>query len=180
MMGVYEYCAPQREGKSTLMMCDLVVKCLPDFAPVDIYANFQVNIDGVNCLTNSGMIDAILQIKHDRVRHKVLMFDEVGQELKARAYMDKTQTEVVGFAWQMPKMDIILMYCSNPGNSADIIMRDATWQTIITKYNHGQTRELDTITADVIHNYDLKITRGIIVHGVYAVQCLFDSFAPIF
>ena len=180
MMGVYEYCAPQRQGKSTLMMADLVVKVLPEFSPEDIFANFQIMIDGVNCMDNSHLIEQILKFKYDRVRHKVILFDEVGQELKARGYMDKLQTEVVGYAWQMPKMDTILMYCSNPGNSADIILRDAAWQSIITRYVHGETREEDYIIADVIFNYDLKIQRGIIVRGVHTVQQLFDSFAPIF
>lgn len=179
MLGIYEYCGRQRCGKSTLMMCDLVSKVLGEFAPEDVYSNFRIKIDGVHCMCNAELISAVLGMKAEKVRHKVVMFDEVGQELKARSYTDKRQTEFVNFCWQMPKRDILLMYCSNPGNSADVIMRDATWQTVLPVYHEGLKREDDYIEASVIFNYDLRMMRGVRVYGVASVQELFDSFEPI-
>lgn len=179
MIGIYEYCGIQRCGKSTLMMADYITKLYPEYSANDTYANFTVNIDGVHCMENEQLIDTILQMKADKVRHKVIMFDEVGQELKARGYMDKTQTDLVTFCWQMPKMDIILMYCSNVGNSADIILRLATWQTIMPTYIKGETHQDDYIDAAVIFNYDCRIMTGIQVYNVWTVHSLFDSLQPI-
>lgn len=177
---MYEYCGIQRSGKSTLMMADVQNKILPaGYRPEDVYANFRVFIEGVHCLSNEGMLEAILRMKRDKVRNKVLLFDEVGQELKARSFGDKVQTEVVSFAWQMPKRGILLLYCSNVGNSADIILRDATWVTVMPKYFHGVSRDDDFIRASVIFNYDCRIMRGVRVPGVWRYQRLFDSFEPI-
>ena len=179
IVGIYEYCGIQRCGKSTLMMCDLVSKILEEYEPWEIYSNFWMNIDGVHCMNNQALMDEMLRMKHEKQRHKWILFDEVGQELKARSYMDKKQMEVVGIAWQMPKMGWGLSYCSNPGNSADIILRDATWATIMPNYRHGLKRSDDYIECSVIFNYDLRIARGIRVYGVSAVQDLFDSYQPI-
>ena len=180
MIGVYEYCGIQRCGKSTVMMCDLVSKILPaGYRTQDIHANFSIKIPGVHCMHNDELIQKILAMKRTKVRNQVIMFDECGQELRARGYMDKVQTEVVGFTWQMPKMGWLFMYCSNVGNSADIILRDATWYTIMPRYYHGTTRLDDAIELSVIHNYDARITRGIWVRGFQGVQDLFDSYEPI-
>ena len=179
MIGVYEYSGIQRCGKSTLMMCDLVNKLLPEYSASDVYANFTIKIEGVHCMENVELIDEIMRMKRDKVRHKVIMFDEAGQELKARGYTDKQQTEVVSFAWQMPKRSIVLMYCSNIGNSADIILRDATWQTILPRYFRGAVREDDYILADIIFNYDMRISRWNKISGFQKVQDLFDSLEAI-
>lgn len=179
VVGVYEYCGKQRCGKSTLMMCDFVCKIMPYIRIEDVVSNFKIFIRGIKCLDNEGVIEEILRIKRDRERNKLIMFDEVGQELKARGYTDKVQTEIVNFAWQMPKRGIVLMYCSNPGNSADIILRKATWQTIMPRYVEGGSREEDYMMVDIIHNYDGEITSGIKVTGFQGVQNLFDSWQPI-
>ena len=179
MIGIFEYCGPQRCGKSTLMVCDYLTKVLPDHDPKLTFANFHLDIDGVQPLPNDRLLSKILELKAAKVRDVVIMFDEVGQELKARSYTDKTQTEVVNFAWQMPKRGWCFMYCSNIGNSADIILRDATWITILPRYIHGETRADDFILADVIFNYDCRVRRGIRVTGFQLAQDLFDSWQPI-
>jgi hypothetical protein len=175
---VQEYCAAQREGKSTMLVRDLVTKLLPAYRPEDVYSNFRIFIPGINHLENKDLIEAVFEIKKKKYRHKIICFDEVGQELRARESMNKTQIEFVTFAWQMPKRDISLLYCSNPGNSADIILRLATRQTIMPKYIHGIRRELDAIRAWVIFNYELKIAE-FTVWNLVPFQNLFDSFAPI-
>jgi len=175
---VQEYCAPQREGKSTMLVRDLVTKLLPAYRPEDVYSNFKIFIPGINHLENKDLIEAVFEIKRKKYRHKVICFDEVGQELRAREAMKPIQIEFVTFAWQMPKRDISLLYCSNPGNSADIILRLATRQTIMPKYIHGIRRELDAIRAWVIFNYELKIAE-FTVWNLVPFQNLFDSFAPI-
>jgi hypothetical protein len=180
LMGIYEYCGIQRCGKTTLMIRDLIEKILTrNFEPTDIYANFRIFIDGVNCLSTEALIEAIFKMKRDKERHKVLLFDEIGQFLAAREHMNKEQTKLVNFAWQMPKRDIILCYASNVGNSADVILRNATWITVVPRYFFGQTREEDYIKASVIFNYDCRVMRGIIIPGVAKYQAKFDSFEPI-
>ena len=179
MLGIYEYCGIQRCGKSTLMVADLVNKLLGEYQPEDVFSNFRIFIEGINVMSNEALIERILRMKRDKERNKVIMFDEVGQELKARGYADKTQTEVVNFAWQMPKRGILLMYCSNIGNSADIILRDATWQTIMPRYFPGPERSQDYIEATVIFNYDCRMMRGVRIPGVARYQELFDSWEPI-
>jgi len=175
---VQEYCAPQREGKSTLLVRDVVCKVLPLYRPEDIYSNFPIFIPGINVLENKDLIEAVFEAKKKKVRHKVFCFDEVGQELRARDSMNKIQTEFVTFAWQMPKRDITLLYCSNPGNSADIILRLATRQTIVPKYHHGVTRDEDYMTVGVIYNYELWIAWWTI-WNLIPFQALFDSEQPI-
>lgn len=175
---VQEYCAPQREGKSTMLVRDLVTKLLPLYRPEDVYSNFPIFIPGIHMLENKDLIDVVFEIKRKKIRHKVICFDEVGQELRARESMNKVQTEFVTFAWQMPKRDICLLYCSNPGNSADIILRLATRQCLMPKYHKGYCREDDYILAHVIFNYELRISQWCIWNLV-PFQNLFDSFAPI-
>jgi hypothetical protein len=182
MIGLYEYCGIQRCGKSTLMMSDWLSKILTaGYRPQDTWANFAIFVDGVHCLTNENMIDQILRMKRDHVRNQVLLFDEVGQELKARGFGDKIQTEIVNFAWQMPKRGIILSYCSNVGNSADIILRLATWLTIMPRYFYPDrgNRFTDYILFDVIYDYDVQIDEGYKVTGFQKAQELFDSWQPI-
>lgn len=189
MLSPIEYCAPQRQGKTTLMVRDMV-KLLPHYRPEDVFANFVIKIPGVNCLENKDLIDAIFDIKRDKTRHKIILFDEVGQELRARESMNKRQTELVTFAWQMPKRDITMLYCSNPGNSADIILRLATAQTVITHYRKVLRPDLpdvqrtlgiraeDYITAGVIFNWDRKGAR-FVISNVAPYGELFDSWEPI-
>jgi hypothetical protein len=175
---VQDYCAPQREGKTTLMVRD-TVKLTHLYRPEDILCNFPLFIPGVVVFEeNADLIDAIFEIKRKRIRHKLILFDEVGQELRARESMNKRQIEMVTFAWQMPKRDISLLYCSNPGNSADIILRLATRQTLMPKYHHGPTRDDDYMDVAVIYNYELWIANWR-VWGLVPFQKLFDSFAPI-
>jgi hypothetical protein len=189
MLSPVEYCAPQRQGKSTLMVRDMV-KMLPYYRPEDVFANFVIHIPGVNCLENKDLIDAVFQMKLNKDRHKIILFDEVGQELRARESMNKRQTEFVTFAWQMPKRDITMLYCSNPGNSADIILRLASAQTVVTHYRKVQMPHLpdaqrtldirkdDYITAGVIFNWDRRGAK-FIIRNVAPFAELFDSWEPI-
>ena len=178
--GVNEYCGIQRCGKSTLMVKDLVMKLIPaGYAPGDVYANFRIFVDGVHCLSTEALIEAVFRIKEDKERHKVILFDEAGQFLIARGYKDKEQTRFASFAWQMPKRDIVMLYGSNVGNSADVILRDATWLTIMPQYFPGPTREEDYIVSAVIYNYDGRTARGIVTPEVWRYQELFDSYEPI-
>lgn len=178
IQGTHEYCGAPRQGKSTLMVRDLVCKLLPLYAPDDVFANFPIFIPGVHCMENKDLIEAIFEIKRKKLRHKVILFDEVGQELKARESMNKVQTEYVNFSWQMPKRDIIQLYCSNPGKSADIILRLATCQTIIPHYHKGLTHEEDCIVAGIIYNYELWGQWWTIWNFSW-VQNLFNSLEPI-
>ena len=189
MLSPVEYCAPQRQGKSTLMVRDMI-KLLPHYRPEDVYANFMIYIPGIHCLENKDLIEALFQVKRNKERHKIFLFDEVGQELRARESMNRVQTEAVTFAWQMPKRDITMLYCSNPGNSADIILRLATAQTVIPHYHKVlspnlpdaerilEVRRDDFIKAGVIFNWDRKgawwLIKNIAPYGE-----LFDTFAPI-
>ena len=180
LIGTYEYTGIQRCGKSTVMIHDLTEKVLPaGYQPDDVYANFDVFIEGIHIMENHQLIDQILRIKRDRLTNKVILFDEMGQELKARAYSDRVQTEVVSFAWQMPKRGIILMYCSNVGNSADVILRDATWITVMPHYLKGATHEKDSISLTVIYNYDCRIQTGLCLPNVHKYQKLFNSWQAI-
>jgi branched-subunit amino acid aminotransferase/4-amino-4-deoxychorismate lyase len=161
---------------------------MPAYQPDDVYANFSIKIPDVHCLENKDLIEAVFQMKRNKERHKVILFDEVGQELKARESFNKVQTEYVSFSWQMPKRDIIQLYCSNPGNSADIILRLATCQTIVPAYHKGPTYEEckargepckeDYITAGIIYNYELWVAEWTI-WNFWWVQMLFDSLEPI-
>lgn len=185
IQGCFEYTQIQRAGKTTLMMCDLASKILIDHDPDEIYANFQIFVDGINCGDSEWLRDQIMRIKVDKLRHKVLIIDEMGQVLPARGYTDKRQTELCAFIWQMPKRDIILMGSDNVGNSADIILRDGMWQTILPRHKKGYNEfgdrviERDCIDVDVIFNYDRRVMRGIRVHGVSSVYTYFDTDEPV-
>ena len=181
LRGVYEYCAPQRQGKGTLMMRDLKKKCLETglWQPDQVYANFSVFIPGVHCMKNKTLIETILEFKRDEVRDKIILFDEIGQELRARSYKEKEQTEVASFVWQMPKMNILLMFASNPGNSADVILRDGAWYTIMPKYHYVNEGRDDYITAHVIDNYGCRILGPYQIPDIREYQELFDSWEPV-
>ena len=78
IQGIIEYCAIQRQGKSTLMVRDMII-LLPNYSPDDVYANFPIYIDGVNCMENLELIEAVFKIFKDKLRRKIILFDEVGQ-----------------------------------------------------------------------------------------------------
>ena len=178
--GTYEYTGPQRCGKTTKMVEDLIDKILPSgFEPGDVWANFRIFIVGVNCVDTEELIRKFFEFKRTKVRHKVLMFDEVGQFLMARQWKDKEQSEAVNFIWQMPKRDIILLFCTNPGNSGDVILRLGAWHTVIPRFHFGRTRNEDFIRSSVSFNFDCRFVRGIITPDVVRIQSFFDSDDPV-
>lgn len=185
IQGCFEYTQIQRAGKTTLMMCDLATKIMIDHEPDDIYANFQIFVEGVNCGDSEWIKEQIMRVKTDKLRHKVFIIDEMGQVLPARGYTDKRQSELCAFIWQMPKRDLILMGSDNVGNSADIILRDGMWQTILPRHHKGidenGNRDItkDWINVDVIFNYDNRVMRNIAVRNVYSVYPYFDTDEPV-
>jgi len=163
-----------------MMVKDLVTRILPaGYKPENVWANFRIRILGVHCLETMDLVQAVFDMKSRKSRDQVIMFDEVGQFMVARGYKDKDQTAFVNFGWQMPKRNIIMQYASNVGNSADLILRDATWVTVLPKYFHGATREDDYIESWVAFNYDCRVVQGIVTPGVSRYQELFDSYEPI-
>lgn len=177
IIGIYEYCGVQRCGKSTMLVADLL-RIQDEHPSFPVYCNFECYIPGVKILSNDDMVDNILRIKRDKVRNVIILFDELSQVLSGRGYSNKVQTEVASFLWQMPKRGIILLYTSNIGKSVDLIIRDATWFTIMPNYKPGLTREGDWIEFFIIDNYGLRMSRGEL-HNIIDLQGLFDSFAPI-
>ena len=178
--GIYEYCGIQRCGKSTMMIKDLVTRMIPaGYKPENVWANFRIKIPDVHCLETMELVEEVFKMKGEKLRDKVILFDEVGQFMVARGYGNKYQTDFVNFAWQWPKRNWVMQYASNVGNSADLILRDATWVTILPKYFHGATREQDYIESWVCFNYDCRVVKGIITPGVSRYQELFDSYEPI-
>lgn len=179
---VVEYCGRQRQGKTTLMVADLVYKALsPDyefqFKPHEVYANFQINLPGVNCYSNDKMLEWLTWARRRNLEHVCLLLDECSQPplFYARNSMDRLQTALVTSAWQMPKRQWLFLYSSNIGNSVDVQLRDATWLTIMPlEYHHGATRELDYIDFAVIHAYEVW-TDNLIFTGCKDIQELFDS-----
>lgn len=179
VIGIYEYCGVQRCGKSTMMVKDIVNKLLPVYKPEDIVCNFKVFIPGIKMMENEELTEYILEIKRKKERHKVICFDEAGQQFMARGYSSKVQTEIVTFCWQMPKRDIVLMYGSNIGNSADIIMRLATWVIVMPKYFINGGVENAYIKSNIIFRLDGRVMRDLITPNVYQYQKLFNSYEPI-
>jgi phage terminase large subunit-like protein len=184
---VIEYTGVQRVGKSTLMVSDILLKGLsPDYAygykPEEIYANYFIDIPGVHCGTNEQMVVWLQRAKREVWRHVWFSIDEASQPplpLYARGFSGKEQTELVTSFWQIPKKGCVLQYTSNIGNSVDIQARDATFLTIcVLKYNHGLTRDLDSIDYTVINNYD-QWTYDERFHAPALVQSVFDSFQAV-
>lgn len=143
---VREYWGIQRSGKSTLLVRDLLTlwSAFPDF---EIYTNFILCLpsNNLHILNNDNLIESVLKLKRDKKRHIILAWDELSQVFGGRTYSSKIQIEIASFLWQMPKRDFHLFFTSNPGNSVDLIIRLATWFTIMCKYTHGLTRDLDII-----------------------------------
>lgn len=180
LTGTYEYCGPQRSGKTTLMVRDLKEKVLPRFKADDIFANQPIDIPGIHCVTTSELVEIVFDIMdHPDVRDKVISIDELSQFFMARASWDKDQTRFATGIWQMPKRGILLQYGSNPGNSVDVIIRLGTWVTVVPKYYHGERREDDYIVYGVSWNWDCKLSKGNVLRNVAQYQDLFQSFAPI-
>lgn len=184
---IYEYCARQRMGKTTLMVADLANKLLsPDYdygyIPDEVHCNFSLFIPGVHCWTNEQMLEILMKAKKERWRHKVYLVDECSQPplFYARNTSDKTQTELVTSLWQMPKLGCNMLYTSNIGNSVDVQQRDATWYTIMPyKYHHDLTdRRNEYIIYRVIACYDMWCGDWRYNYPA-ETQKLFDSFKPI-
>ena len=178
--GVYEYWQIQREGKTTLMVRDMLR--LKEFYGVDwtrFHCNFRVFIDGVNCYSSQGLLERMVRAMDTKERDLVFCFDELGQFLGARNYADRFQTKIANDLWQFPKRDLVFLYSDNVGLSADKTIRLATWESIFPKYVHGQTREEDYIVASVIKNYMNMTVTGIVIPYVYLFQNLFDTREPI-
>lgn len=181
IMGIHEYCAPQRQGKNTLMQYDLQEKGFKwgGFNPDDVYCNFPIFIEGVHWYDTDGLIEAVNIMWKNKERHKWIIFDETGQFLIARQSMNKKQQEFVLKAWQMPKRDWVMQYADNPGNSADCILRLATQVTLLPRYFHGQTRAEDYIIVDVIWNHDCQFECGRRIDNVAWWQQFYDTQEPV-
>lgn len=178
--GIYEYWQIQREGKTTLMMRDMLrLNTFHGFEWPRFHTNFRVYIPGVNSYHSRDLLQRIAQAIRDKETHLVFVFDELGQFLGARTYMQEFQTEIANDLWQFPKRDLIFMYSDNIGLSADKVIRLATWESIMPHYYHGPTREEDYIVADVIKNYQREIVRGIVIPYVWLYQRLFNTREPI-
>lgn len=179
IFGIYEYCGIQRCGKSTKMVFDLLTQASKFYGPDDVWANFTVKVDGVHVLETEDLIQRVFDMKRKGEVKKVILFDECGQFLIARDYRNKEQGDFVRFAWQMPKRGILFQYGSNMGNSADVILRDATWQTIMPRYFHGKVRAEDFIVSRIICNYDMRYVDGVVMPRPDIVQRYFNSREPI-
>lgn len=179
---VIEYCGIQRSGKSTLMTLDALRMCLPpyDYKPDEIYANYNINIDGIHCINNEQMLIVLTKAREEKWRHKIFLIDECSQPplFYARNTRDVSQTMLVTSLWQMPKLDCNCFYSSNVGNSVDIQMRDATWYIVLPHYKKGITREEDIIEFCVAHAYECWFSDFTFKHS-HIIQRYFDSFQPI-
>ena len=184
--GIYEYFGLQRVSyKTTLMTADALIKgcgynlekgLFSDdprlYKPSDIVVNYPIFIPGVKALNNKQWFYEVSRIKREHSRHKLIIGDELNSILLARGSKDMTQSEFCVYVWQMPKMDNMLLYTNNQITGVDVIIRDATWATIMPL---GHDNHID---YSVIHNYGLTVDRGLRFNGVHKIQELFDSYAP--
>lgn len=185
-VGIYEYCGIQRTGKTTLMVADLVLKLLNgragyDYKPDEVFVNFTIRIDGINCVNNTDMLRILTRAKNERWRHKVYVVDECSQPplFYARNSRDKLQTELVTSLWQVPKLDSVFLYTSNVGNSVDVQQRDATWFTVMPlKLHRDQTGKPSRIDYRVISGYEMWVQDESLL-TVPEIQSLFDSREPV-
>lgn len=178
--GIYEYWQIQREGKTTLMVRDMLRLNQFYGVPWDrFHCNFRVFIDGVHCYNSRRLLERMVLAMKQKERDLAFVFDELGQFLGARNYADKFQTEIANDLWQFPKRNLLFLYSDNVGLSADKTIRLATWESIFPKYVHGETREDDYIVASVIKNYMNMTVTGIVIPYVYLFQNLFDTREPI-
>lgn len=184
---VYEYCGIQRSGKSTLMVADTMNNFLNpyagyDYKPDEVYCNFWLDIDGVNCCNNEQMLHVLTKARKEKWRHKIYIVDECSQPplFYARNSRDTLQTQLVTSLWQMPKLGCQMLYSSNIGNSVDVQMRDATWYSILPiKYYHNPAdRSKEYILYRVVHGYEIW-ERDMIYRYPALTQQYFDSFKPI-
>lgn len=179
VQGTTEYTGIQRCGKTTMMVHDYVDKLMWYYEPCDVYANFRIYIDGINCMDTQALVGEMLRIKREKIRHKLFLFDETGQFWIARRWNKDEQIEAVNFVWQMPKRDIMLSVCTNVGNSADVIIRDGMWITVMCDFVRAERREDDYIDFAVSWNYDAVYEDGWILPAVWRYQELFDTNEPI-
>lgn len=179
--GIYEYWQIQRQGKTTLMVRDMLriheYLGFPDWDR--FHCNFATRIAGVHSHSSEGLLNYMVFAMKSRLRHLVFVFDELGQFLGARNYMNTFQTEIANDLWQFPKRDFVFLYSDNVGLSADKTIRLATWESIFPQYVHGEGREGDYIVASVIKNYMNVTVTGIVIPYVYLFQNLFDTREPI-
>jgi len=185
-MGIIaEYCGIQRSGKTTLMMADLMLKLLVEerfgYERKEVYSNFFIDIPGVNNLDNEGLLWTLEKAKDQAWMHKVFLIDECSQPpmLYARNSRSELQTKIVTSAWQIPKKFSTILYSSNPGNSVDVQLRDATQLCLMMMgYERNSDRKLEAVNFRVIHaweqwQYDLRFSDPA------GIQDYFDSFKPV-
>jgi len=187
--GVYEYSAPARLGKSTLIVADCCNKLLNPayygeycYLPGEVFSNLWFDINGIHFMHNEQMLEVLMRAKTERWPHKVFIIDECSQPplFYARNTRDKIQTELVTSLWQMPKLGTHLLYSSNVGNSVDIQQRDATfWSILPFKYVHAEKRCDDKILFNACNGRDL-MTNGHEYLGCELTQSIFRSTMPIF
>lgn len=183
---VVEYSGIQRTGKTTMMMADVINKCLnPDFGygfeKQDCHFNFWVDINGVNCHDNEEFLWVLKQVREKGWRRKVLCMDEASQPplMYARGYGDKEQTKNATHVWQMPKKENLWLWTSNIGNSGDVQLRDGTWLCIMpVYYHHGLNRADDYIDYRVIHAYEQWDYYETLYYPA-PIQDFFDTRRPI-
>jgi len=176
--GIYEYSGIQRCGKSTMLTAE-AFRIVKKNQPSRIISNYFIDIPKVEYFNSRLLCHEIIKIKDTKQFDILILFDEMSQYLSGRGYSDKSQTNVASFCWQMPKRRIVLLYSSNIGKSVDLIIRDATWQTILPSYHATNIRANDYISYVVIDNYSLWFTKNNILRRLEWIQKQFDTRQPI-
>ena len=170
---IVEYSGAQRSGKSTLLVRDIArTKYL--FPECNILTNFRLDLPDTTTFSSDNLIQEILRIKRDKLRKIIIGFDELSQVLTGRGYSNKLQTDVSSFLWQMPKREIALFYTSNLGKSVDLIIRLATFWTLLPIYFPGSNRLNDYILYRLIRR-DCPPWEDRIATNLVPIQNLFNT-----
>lgn len=188
--GSYEYLGVQRTGKSTLMTDDYLRRVLPQAPDRPVVANYWIDLPrhvNYTLVDNDTMVQIILWVKAKGLRDWIFLFDEMGQRLGARSWASKEQTEIANFMWQVPKRGHLWLYSDNPGNSVDVVIRDATQFTLVPRYIGPKNpftaprSELEAAYLKfwIIDNHQCKLQRGVIRRDIYWTQRHFDTNQPI-
>lgn len=192
-----------RKGKTTVMTALLIDQYLNDewmldhfdpywnvqtgkyeeylYDPQDVYANYFIDIKGVNCLTNDEMIAYLKAEIKAQTQKKIILIDECGQLLPALNYHDKKQVAIVRSFQQYPKLYKFLVYASAPGksNGVDPNLRMITKYVLDNfTYHHDKDRNKDYIDFRV-NNDDEDWDEAVKFLGPARIQKKFDSRRPV-
>lgn len=140
----------------------------------ECFGNVAVSLDGYQALSSMGIRSVMRALVTKKLRHKVVLIDEINRVYPARFWSDKDRTMELLSVWQDEKCFHWIIYTTHVGTSVDVLIREATQIILVPKFD----READEVRLSVINSLDLECHEEVIPQ-VSRFFSVYDRWQPV-